>query len=264
MGTHPIFESDFDCLTEMSRTVKEIVMMLELAAEAGWIDAFYLPFELIPNFRPIMGCYAQVRTCLMNIRISINEKHFNKLEESVLRIERLRPQFVKIPEVDSLAELVVEESRIWDDIQDKFESLTQAWNSMMPPTRLGKMINLMKKSNDSTMKSLMTPKSFRIIKMLSLDYSENCAISILKKLCNDYQNEYSEKKLKADLIKKPVCHKKLNFSTPLNEPHVEKSPKTTGCLPGKKSREVVEKDPEEWNRHLSDVLCKKVSNFPSA
>ena len=47
---------------------------------------------------------------------------------------------------------------------------------MMPPTRLGKMINLMKKSNDSTMKSLMTPKSFRIIKMLSLDYSENCAI----------------------------------------------------------------------------------------
>ena len=52
----------------MSRTVKEIVMMLELAAEAGWIDAFYLPFELIPNFRPIMGCYAQVRTCLMNIR----------------------------------------------------------------------------------------------------------------------------------------------------------------------------------------------------
>ena len=139
----------------------------------------------------------------------------------------------------------------------------------------------MKKSNDSTMKSLMTPKSFRIIKMLSLDYSENCAIckfyqilgvfrnwfshfsAILKKLCNDYQNEYSEKKLKADLIKKPVCHKKLNFSTPLNEPHVEKSPKTTGCLPGKKSREVVEKDPEEWNRHLSDVLCKKVSNFPS-
>merc|ERR1712131_351478 len=238
MGTHPIFESDFDCLTEMSRTVKEIVMMLELAAEAGWIDAFYLPFELIPNFRPIMGCYAQVRTCLMNIRISINEKHFNKLEESVLRIERLRPQFVKIPEVDSLAELVVEESRIWDDIQDKFESLTQAWNSMMPPTRLGKM--------------------------LSLDYSENCAISILKKLCNDYQNEYSEKKLKADLIKKPVCHKKLNFSTSLNEPHANKSPKTTGCLPGKKSREVVEKDPEEWNRHLSDVLCKKVSNFPSA
>ena len=52
----------------MSRTVKEIVMMLELAAEAGWIDAFYLPFELIPNFRPIMGCYAQVRTCLMSIR----------------------------------------------------------------------------------------------------------------------------------------------------------------------------------------------------
>ena len=51
---------------------------------------------------------------------------------------------------------------------------------MMPPTRLGKMINLMKKSNDSTMKSLMTPKSFRIVKMLSLDYSENCAICKLK------------------------------------------------------------------------------------
>ena len=69
-------------------------------------------------------------------RISINEKHFNKLEESVLRIERLRPQFVKIPEVDSLAELVVEESRIWEDIQDKFESLTQAWNSVSKITSL--------------------------------------------------------------------------------------------------------------------------------
>ena len=30
------------------------------------------------------------------------------------------------------------------------------------------------------MKSLMTPKSFRIIKMLSLDYSENCAICKFK------------------------------------------------------------------------------------
>ena len=64
------------------------------------------------------------------LRISLNEKHFNKLEESVLRIERLRPQFVKIPEVDSLAELVVEESRDWDDVQNKFELLTQAWNSV--------------------------------------------------------------------------------------------------------------------------------------
>lgn len=240
----------------MSRTVKEIVMMLELAAEAGWIDAFYLPFELIPNFRPIMGCYAQVRTCLMNIRISLNEKHFNKLEESVLRIERLRPQFVKISEVDSLAELVVEESRDWDDIQNKFDLLTQAWNSIMPPTRLGKMINLMKKSNDSTMKSLMTPKSFRIIKMLSLDYSENCAISILKKLCNDYQNEYSERKLKEDLIKKPVCHKKLNFST--NSETTKNAKAVSKSIEKKKSREI-EKDPEEWNRHLSDILCKKVS-----
>ena len=52
------------------------------------------------------------------------------MEESVLRIERLRPQFVKIPEVDSLAELVVEESRDWDDIQNKFDLLTHAWNSV--------------------------------------------------------------------------------------------------------------------------------------
>ena len=59
---------------------------------------------------------------------------------------------------------------------------------MMPPTRLGKMINLMKKSNDSTMKSLMTPKSFRIVKMLSLDYSENCAICKFKHVFKDPQS----------------------------------------------------------------------------
>jgi len=243
----------------MSRTVKEIVMMLELAAEAGWIDAFYLPFELIQNFRPVMGCYAQVRTCLMNIRISITEQHFNKLEESVLRIERLRAQFVKIPEVDSLAELVVQESRNWDDIQNNFDLLKAAWNSMMPPTRLGKMISLMKKSNDSTMKSLMTPKSFRIIKMLSLNYTEACAISILKKLCNDYQNEYSEKKLKEDLIKKPVCHKKLNFSTSVNQP----TPPQNSVNPNPNSQKTNEnpdfyKDPEEWNRQLSELLGRDV------
>merc|ERR1712142_283899 len=256
MGTHPIFESDFDCLTEkeMSRTVKEIVMMLELAAEAGWIDAFYLPFELIQNFRPIMGCYAQVRTCLMNIRISINEQHFNKLEESVLRIERLRAQFVKIPEVDSLAELVVQESRNWDDIQHNFDLLNTAWNSMMPPTRIGKMISLMKKSNDSTMKSLMTPKSFRIIKMLSLNYTEACAISILKKLCNDYQNEYSEKKLKEDLIKKPVCHKKLNFSTNQKTSSQLKKVNPKQVNPNSQNTQ----DPEEWNRQLSELLGKDV------
>ena len=138
------------------------------------------------------------------------------------------------------------------------------------------------------MKSLMTPKSFRIIKMLSLDYSENCAIckydvflrdlqcafgpipvrwsrvpifiiwflAILKKLCNDYQNEYSERKLKEDLIKKPVCHKKLNFSTSMNESEITKSAKSKSTE--KKSKEI-EKDPEQWNRQLSELLCKEVS-----
>ena len=36
---------------KMSRTMKEIVMMLELSAENDWIDAFYLPFELNPGFK---------------------------------------------------------------------------------------------------------------------------------------------------------------------------------------------------------------------
>ena len=71
----------------------------------------------------------------------MNEKHFNKLEESVLRIERLRPQFVKIPEVDSLAELVVEESKDWNDIQNKFELLTQAWNSVSQNNHLSPQID---------------------------------------------------------------------------------------------------------------------------
>ena len=81
-------------------------------------------------------------------------------------------------------------------------------------------------------------------------------LAILKKLCNDYQNEYSERKLKEDLIKKPVCHKKLNFSTSMNESEITKSAKPKSTV--KKSKEI-EKDPEQWNRQLSELLCKEVS-----
>ena len=83
-------------------------------------------------------------------------------------------------------------------------------------------------------------------------------LAILKKLCNDYQNEYSERKLKEDLIKKPVCHKKLNFSTSVNETETTKIAKAVSKSTEKKSKEI-EKDPEQWNRHLSEILCKKVS-----
>ena len=54
--------------SKMNCTVREIVMVLELAADENWVDAFYLPFDKIPDFKPIMGAYTQVLTCLMNIR----------------------------------------------------------------------------------------------------------------------------------------------------------------------------------------------------
>ena len=50
--------------------MKEIVLMLELAAENDWIDAFYLPFGQNVGFKPVMGSCTQALTCLMNIRIS--------------------------------------------------------------------------------------------------------------------------------------------------------------------------------------------------
>ena len=50
--------------------MKEIVLMLELAAENDWIDAFYLPFGQNAGFKPVMGSCTQALTCLMNIRIS--------------------------------------------------------------------------------------------------------------------------------------------------------------------------------------------------
>ena len=50
--------------------MKEIVLVLELAAENDWIDAFYLPFGQNEAFKPVMGSCTQALTCLMNIRIS--------------------------------------------------------------------------------------------------------------------------------------------------------------------------------------------------
>ena len=52
----------------MSRSMKEIVFMLELAAENNWVETFYTPFGEIECFRPLMGIYPQVLTCAMNIR----------------------------------------------------------------------------------------------------------------------------------------------------------------------------------------------------
>ena len=74
-----------------------------------------------------MGSCTQALTCLMNIRISIDEKSFNKLEEALVRIERLKRDFVTAAEVDELAELVLAESRNWDEIRQKYQKLAKAW-----------------------------------------------------------------------------------------------------------------------------------------
>ena len=166
---------------EMSRSMKEIVLMLELAAENDWIDAFYLPFGQNVGFKPVMGSCTQALTCLMNIRISwrgghfanfwsyfskkskiqnrldpqlnftlvwsnsvpyekmiknvdpwikIDEQSFTKLEESLVRVERLKRDFVQVDEVDKLAELVLEDSRDWSKIQQKYQELANAWKKV--------------------------------------------------------------------------------------------------------------------------------------
>ena len=74
-----------------------------------------------------MGSCTQALTCLMNIRISIDEKSFNKLEEALVRVERLKRDFVTAAEVDELAELVLAESRNWDEIRQKYQKLAKAW-----------------------------------------------------------------------------------------------------------------------------------------
>ena len=57
--------------------MKEIVLVLELAAENDWIDAFYLPFGQNEAFKPVMGSCTQALTCLMNIRISFRGRYFH-------------------------------------------------------------------------------------------------------------------------------------------------------------------------------------------
>jgi len=44
----------------------------------------------------------------------------------------------------------------------------------------------------------------------------------------------------------------------VNESETTKIAKAVSKSSDKKSNEI-EKDPEQWNRHLSDILCKKVS-----
>ena len=44
----------------------------------------------------------------------------------------------------------------------------------------------------------------------------------------------------------------------MNESETTKIAKAVSKSTEKKSKEI-EKDPEQWNRHLSDILCKKVS-----
>ena len=44
----------------------------------------------------------------------------------------------------------------------------------------------------------------------------------------------------------------------MNESETSKIAKAVSKSTEKKSKEI-EKDPEQWNRHLSEILCKKVS-----
>jgi len=38
MGTHPIFESDFDCLTEEKFLLGEILILESVQIESGWFE----------------------------------------------------------------------------------------------------------------------------------------------------------------------------------------------------------------------------------
>ena len=62
--------------------------------------------------------------------IKIDEQSFTKLEESLVRVERLKRDFVQVDEVDKLAELVLEDSRDWSKIQQKYQELATAWKKV--------------------------------------------------------------------------------------------------------------------------------------
>lgn len=228
----------------MNYSMREIVMLLELAADKKWVDAFYFPFDKISNFKPIMGAYTQVLTCIMNIRISIEERNFEKVEEALIRVEKLKKEFIEIDEVNKLAELILNETNDWNEIEKKFENLETAWKHLIPPTRLGRMIELFQNSTSQIMQSLLTPKSYNIVRVLAKDFTEKQAISILEKLCKDYEVEISEEKLKskkraaalASVGSRPSCHKKLKFSQINSE------------------KEKSTNDPEQWNAAFTELL----------
>ena len=67
----------------------------------------------------------------MNIRIAIDESCLTKLEDALVRVERLKRDFVRAAEVDALAELVLEECREWDKITVAYQNLTEAWKSVL-------------------------------------------------------------------------------------------------------------------------------------
>jgi len=226
----------------MSRSMKEIVLMLELSASNEWIDAFYLPFDLISGFKPIMTSGTQALTCLMNIRISIDEQCFEKLEESLVRVERLKRDFVQAKEVDKLAELVLDESRDWTKIKRRYSELAQAWKGLMPPTRLGKVVEMCRRDSLAS-SSLLTPKKYRIVRQLADDFSQRTAIVIMRQLSRDYQAELSEMKLKEKATKKTTkCQKKLNFNLPVS---------TSTSTPNKNTRKSSE---ETWNKEITQFL----------
>ena len=63
-------------------------------------------------------------------RISIDERNLDKLEQAVQKTARLKKEFIRIPELDQFAEVLLPDTPNWILIEDKFKELDKAWREV--------------------------------------------------------------------------------------------------------------------------------------
>merc|ERR1712130_48196 len=193
MGTHPIFESDFDCLTELyemneSYSERDLVFLLELCGHRKWTQAFLVPFTVIPNFKPTMPGAIQALSCIVNLNETIRNQDQSGFQQSFLQMERIPAEFVETDELEEfsgcLLSMLNKHKGVlnWKILTSHLRHLERKWLSMIPKSKLEQMVAIAQNEGLDKFKPLLTTTIFSMLNELTIDFSESTAKRIMCKV----------------------------------------------------------------------------------
>jgi len=153
----------------------------------------------------------------------------------------------RVNEAENVRKLEITKMEItaadWKKLKYCVLKLEQKWFELIPKSKLGKMINLVRQNSATfveNLRAILTPPTFHVVRALSENLTENCAICLL-----DEMEKYLINSKKTEISNKPVNKSKrpkfLKKSQIRKRKYSEKS----------ESSGLNSEDAENWKKSIS-------------